>query len=564
MTGPPRMETVLGGTRPTNPGYPTSAVGQVPRRKSGHRRGPALLFALLLLALCASPSAQTPRPLIDAVNRGDHAAVRTLLRDKTLVNQPAADGTTALHFAVQANDAELVKILLAAGANVKTANRYGLRPLTLAAENGSEPVVSLLLKAGADPNTVTDAGEPVLMTAARTGSVDAITRLIAAGADVNARERWFGETALMWAAGENHAAAVQALVRAGADINARSRVIDAPVLEFPRSGGPNSPFPRGGWTALMFAARQGAIDAARALADLGANLNLAALPQTDVPLKPEEMRSADNGVGTSALVFAIINVHYDLAAVLLEKGANPNVLDLAGMGALYAAADMNSLQWVQGRPAPILNDKLDGVDIVRLLLQKGADPNARLKTRPLKRHHDAGSTLNLGEGTTPLMRAARTGDVAVLKALLDGGANPFLTLTDGTNALLLAAGQGYGGVRGDGIRIVVPTPEDAAGSVQLLLDRGVDIDSFNTAGNTALHAAINRGDAVVKVLASRHARLIKNKAGVTPLDLASGGGAGRGGRAGAGRGGGGRGGAAPRESTLAILRQYYPEAGKPN
>jgi ankyrin repeat protein len=361
----------------------------------------------------------------------------------------------------------------------------------------------------------------------------------------------------MWAASENHADAVRALVEAGAEIDARSRVIDAPVLEFPRSGGPNSPFPRGGWTALMFAARQGAVDAARTLADLGANLNLAALPQTDVPLKDDEMRSADNGVGTTALVFAIINVHYDLAAVLLEKGANPNVLDLAGMGALYATVDMNSLQWVQGRPAPILRDRLDGVDLVRLLIQKGADVNARLRTRPLKRHHDAGSTMNFGEGTTPLMRAARTGDVPVIEALLAGGANPFLTLPDGSNALLLAAGQGYGGVRGDGIRIVVPTQEDAARAVQLLLDRGVDIDSFNTAGNTALHAAINRGDAVVKVLASRQARLIKNKAGVTPLDLASGAG-GRGGRGGAGRGGG-RGGPV-RESTLAILRQYYPEA----
>jgi ankyrin repeat protein len=412
---------------------------------------------LLLTALCATPSAQSSRPLVDAVKRGDHAAVKSLLRNRTVANQAEPDGTTALHFAVQANDTELMRLLIAAGADVKASNRYGVRPVTLAATNGSEPAVSLLLKAGADPNTLTDAGEPVIMTAARTGKVDALKRLIAAGADVNARERWFGETALMWAAAENHAAAIRALV-----------------------------------------------DAARTLADLGADLNLAALPQTDVPLKPEEMRSADNGIGTTALVFAIINVHYDLAAVLLEKGANPNVLDLAGMGALYAAADMNSLQWVQGRPAPILTDKLDGVDIVRLLLQKGADPNARLKTRPLKRHHDAGSTMNFGEGTTPLMRAARTGDSAVIKALLDGGANPFLTLPDGTNALLLAAGQGYGGVRGDGIRIVVPTPEDAAGSVQLLLDRGVHVDSYNTAGNTALHAAVNRGDAVVSV--RRHGR----------------------------------------------------------
>lgn len=515
---------------------------------------PVLFLAVLAMLIAgALPGAQSPRPLVDAVKRGDHAAVKALLRNKTLANQAEADGTTALHFAVQANDTELARMLIGAGADVTASNRYGLRPLTLAATNGSEPVIALLLKAGADPNTVTDAGEPVVMTAARTGNVDALKRLIDAGADVNLRERWFGETALMWAAAENHAAAVRTLVDAGAFIDARSRVIDAPVLEFPRSGGPNSPFPRGGWTALMFAARQGALDGARALADLGANLDVAALPQTDVPLKPEEMHSADKGIGTTALVFAIINVHYDLAAMLLENGANPNVVDLAGMGALYAATDMNSLQWVQGRPAPILTDTLDGVDIVRLLLQKGADPNARLKTRPLKRHHDAGSTMNFGEGTTPLMRAARTGDTAVIKALLDGGANPFLALPDGTNALLLAAGQGYGGVRGDGIRIVVPTPEDAAGSVQLLLDRGVDVDSFNTAGNTALHAAVNRGDAVVRVLASRKARLIKNKAGVTPLEVAQGAG---------GRGGRGRGGAPPRprESTLAIFQQYYPDA----
>ena len=495
-------------------------------------------------------------PLIDAVKRGDHAAARALLRNKTIVNQPEPDGTTALHHAVLADDAQMVSMLIGAGADVKAANRYGLRPLTLAATNGSQPVIARLLEAGADPNTVTDAGEPVIMTAARTGRVEAIRRLIAAGADVNAREKWFGETAVMWAAAENHAAAIRALVDAGADVNARSRVLEAPVLEFPRSGGPNSPFPRGGWTALMFAARQGAIDAARTLADLGAHLDLVALPQTDVPLKSDDLTSADRGVGTSALVFAIINVHYDLAAVLLEKGANPNVLDLAGMGALYAAVDMNSLQWVQGRPAPILTDTADGVDVVRLLLRKGADPNARLKTRPLKRHHDAGSTLNFGEGTTPLMRAARTGDVAVMQALLDGGADPFIAQPDGTNALLLAAGQGYGGVRGDGIRIVVPSAENAAESVRLLLDRGVDIDSFTTAGNTALHAAINRGDAVVRVLASRGARLIRNKAGATPLDLASGVGGGRGGR---GRGGGPR-----RESTLAILKQYYPDAAKTN
>ena len=381
------------------------------------------------------------------------------------------------------------------------------------------------------------------MTAARTGNVEAVRALVARGADVNARERWFGETALMWAAAENHADVVRLLVEAGADVRARSTVLNAPVLEFPRSGGPNSPFPRGGWSAVMFAARDGAFDAAAALADLGADLNATALPQTDVPMKPEEIEAAvANNVGTTALVFAIINSHYDLAAMLLEKGADPNVADLAGMAALYAAVDMNSLQWVQGRPAPILRDELDAVDLVERLLKRGANPNARLKRGPLKRHHDAGSTMNFGDGATPLFRAARTNDVAVMKLLLDGGADPFATLPDRTTTLMTAAGLGYNGLRGEGIRIVVPTPDGAVEALRLLLDRGVDVNAFNTAGNTALHGAVARGDAVVKLLIDRGATLLKNKAGFTPLDLARGAG-GRGGRGGV-----------VRESTAALLR----------
>jgi ankyrin repeat protein len=509
----------------------------------------ALLILLLTTGLLA---ADGDTPLIDAVKRGDHNAVRAQLRGNPDVNAASVDGTTALHWAVQADDIELVTMLLRAGANPGAVNRYGLPPLTLAAMNGSAKVIDALLSAGADPNTSTAEGEPVIMTAARTGTADALKALIARGADVNAREQWFGETAVMWAAAQNHAGAIRVLAEAGADLNARSTVLDAPVLEFPRSGGPNSPLPRGGWTALMFAARDGAVDAARTLADLGADLNATALPQTDVPLKPEEIAAAQaENIGTTALVYAIINVHYDLAAMLLEKGADPNVVDGAGMGALYAAVDMNSLQWVQGRPAPILSDELDGVDLVKRLLAKGANPNARLTGKPLKRHHDAGSTMNFGEGTTPLIRAARTNDVAVMKALLDGGADPFITLPDRTSALMIAAGQGYGGIRGDGIRIVVPTPESAIEALTLLLDRGLDVDAFNNTGNTALHAAVGRGDAVVKFLASRGATLdLKNKAGFTPLDVALGKAGGR----------GGRGSGVVRESTAALLRQLM-EAG---
>jgi ankyrin repeat protein len=507
------------------------------------------LIAALAVSIGVGLSATEAVPtIVDAARRGDIEAVRSMLRTRADVNRAEADGTTALHWAVRGNNLELVTVLLNAGANAKAANRYGLQPLTLAAENGSAAAVDALLKAGADPNTATAAGEPVLMTAARSGKVETVQRLLQGGASVNAREAWFGETAIMWAAAENHADVVRALAAAGGDVNARSTVLDAPVLEFPRSGGPNSPFPRGGWTALMFAARQGAIDAARALVDLKADLNATALPQTDIPLKPDDLAAAARDVGTTALVFAIINAHFDLAAMLLERGADPNVADIAGMGALYAAVDMNSLQWVQGRPAPILTDRLDGIDLVRLLLARGANPNARLTRAPLKRHHDAGSTMNFNEGTTPLMRAARTNDVPVMRALLEAGADPFLTLPDGTTTLMIAAGQGYGGLRGDGIRIVVPTEAGAVEAVTLLLDRGVDVNAVSATGNTALHGAVGRGDSVVRLLASRGAALLPNNAGFTPLDLALGAG-GRGGRGGV-----------VRESTAAVLRELYPGA----
>ena len=505
---------------------------------------------ILVLLAMAGLSAAGPAPsIVEAVKSGDRDAVRALLRAKADVNKPEPDGTTALHYAVRADALDLVTMLVRAGANVKAANRYGIQPITLAATNGGAKVLGALIEAGADPNTRTAAGEPVLMTAARTGSAEAVQALLSRGADVKAREQWFGETALMWAASQNHTAVVKALVAAGAEVNARSTVLEAPVLEFPRSGGPNSPFPRGGWTALMFAARDGAIEAAVALADAKADLNVVALPETDIPLKGDELASADRGIGTSALVFAIINSHFDLAAGLLDRGADPNVADLSGMAALYAAVDMNSVQWTQGRPAPIFTDRLDAVDLAKQLLQKGANPNARLKRSPLKRHHDAGTTLNFGEGATPLMRAARTNDVATMKVLLDGGADPFLTLPDRTTTLMIASGLGYGGLRGEAIRIVVPTAEGAVEAATLLLERGVDVNAFNAAGQTALHGAVGRGEPVVELLVARGATLFKNKAGFTPLDVALG----QGGR-------GGRGGVV-REGAAAILRKLAPDGG---
>jgi len=479
-------------------------------------------WAVVLVLSAGLSSAETRNPLIDAVKNGSREAVRTLIKDRSLVNAPAADGATALHWAVRADDVEIVRTLLGAGANVRAADRYGITPIFLAAENGSASMIDLLLQAGADPNATLPEGETVLMRAARTGRPEALRALIARGADVHARQERFGETALMWAAAQNNAAAVRVLAEAGADLNATSDVLKFPEFKFITSGMVTTALPRGGWTALMYAARQGSIEAAEALADAGADLN-----RTD----PE---------GGTALILAIINAHFDLAAALLRKGADPNIADITGMTALYAAVDMNTLGPMLSRPGPKITDKLDAADLAKVLLEHKADPNARLKRPILGRHHDSGDA-SLGEGTTPLMRAAKTVDVRVMRLLLEGGADPTLTQRDYTTPLMIALGGSRGG------------PAAAEGTIiealQLFLDYGADVDAFNANGQTAVHLAAQRGaDSVVKFLAERGAKLdMKNKQGRTPLDLALGvGGGGRGGPAGP---------AGARESTAVLLKQ---------
>ena len=520
------------------------------------RASVAWLFLLAAGLQAAGPGGS---PLIDAVKSGDHAAMRRLLAQKADVNAAEADGTTALHWAVRADDRTAVTLLLKAGAKPGTPNRYGVSPMRLAAINGSVALLEALVEAGASVDATNAEGETTLMTAARAGSVDAVRFLARRGANVNAREDWFGETALMWAAAENHADVVKALVALGAELNARSTAKEPPVLEFPQSGGPNMPFPRGGWTPLMYAAREGAIDAARALVEAGADMNAVALPQTDVRLTPDVRKNAEK-VGTTAMVYAIINAHFDLAAMLAEKGADPNIEDTSGMAALYAAVEWNTLQWVQSRPAPIFRDTLDGAGLVKVLLKHGANPNATLKATPIKISLDPGATLNFGRGTTPLMRAARTNDVDSIRNLIAGGADPNATMPDGTTVLLLAAGQGLGAPRGDGPRIRVPTEATAVEAVRALLDGGAKINATNNQGATALHVAVNRGEHLVKLLAERGADLnAKNKQGQTALDVATGtgGGGGFGGRRGGG-GGGGFPAAAPnpaRERSAALLRQ---------
>jgi ankyrin repeat protein len=443
--------------------------------------------------------------LVDAVKTGNRDAARVLLNERTDVNASEADGTTALHWAVRHDDLDTVRRLLRAGADATVSNRYGITPLGLAATNGSATMIEALIRAGADPNAALPEGETPLMMAARTGRPEALKALLAHGADVHARESWFGENALMWAAGENHAAAVRTLIDGGANVDARSAVLTIPEwwLKPPFALFPVE-FPRGGWTPLMYAARQGALDATRALADLRANLD------------------ATDPDGVTAVVLAIINAHYDVAALLLEKGADPNLADASGMAALYAAVDMRSMPFVLARPEARPSGELDHLDIVKRLIAHGADVNAPLKAPLLMRQHLEGDP-GLGAGTTPFMRAAKAGDVVVMRLLAEHGADHALTQQNRSTALMIAAGLGWreGGnstPRGDR-----GTEEGAIEAIRLCLALGADINAVNDSGDTALHAAVaGRGSAaIIRFLVASGAKLdAKNNQGRTPLDVA--------------------------------------------
>jgi ankyrin repeat protein len=479
-------------------------------------------------------------PLLDAAERGDRAAVMRLLTSKGVnVNTPGPDGTTAIMYAAANDDLELVRALIKAGADAKAKNQFGTTAITEAAIIGSAPIIEALLKAGADPNTKNPEGETPLMAVARSGKVEAAKRLLEAGADVNAKESFGGQTALMWAAAQSQPEMVKLLASKGADLNARGviRQWERKIITEPRPKDMN----KGGFTPLLYAAREGCVECARHLIAAGADPDLE---------DPERI---------TPLTMALLNLHFEFAAFMIKAGADVDKWDLYGRSPIYMAADNSTLPTKGNGAMAVIpsEDSVTALDVARMLLEKGANPNLQLKRRPPYRDvpQDRGGDTILAQGATPLLRAARAGDAPFVDLLLKHGALVDLPSKEGVTPLMAAAGVEFGTrvTRGRN-----RTNEGVLATMTLLLDAGANINArmvtdsprvgeYSASANanaragrggrasqvpsatavphqTALHGAAERGyTAFVKFLVEHGADLeAKDANGRTALDLAKG------------------------------------------
>ena len=486
---------------------------------------------------------------------------------------------TALHWAAMKDDADLAQLLLYAGANARATTRLGAyTPLILAAKNGSARVMAPLLKAGADVNAATSNGATPLMLAAASGSVDAVRILVDHGADVNAKESVRHLTPAMFAAASNRAPVLELLAKRGADVKATSKVTDlaalskdpaalraftqgnpAPPGEPPAAGrsGPASTgrggrgqqtagvdrnyqlnelvMAQGGLTPLLLATREGHMESVRVLLDAGADVN-----------------QVSAGDRTSPLLIATINGHFDLATFLLEKGADPRAAADNNATPLYAALNV---EWapksLYPQPRAQLNQKTTHLDLMKALLEKGADPNLRLN----KKVWYSGYSFDLSgvdeSGATPFWRAAYASDVDAMKLLVAYGADPNIRTKrmagraragdvdrevkdvsglppvpvggPAVTPLQAAAGVGYGeGFAANSHRFA---PSGMMAAVKYLIDElHVDVNAFDHEGNTALHHAAARGDVeMIEYLVANGANVhAVSREGRTTADMANG------------------------------------------
>lgn len=478
------------------------------------------LLASLILAAAGSArlfAAADDFRILEATERGDRAAVKALVAAKADVNAARPDGATPLAWAVHFDDVESVELLIKSGANVNAANDYGVTPLALACTNRNAAMVAVLLKAGANPNVANWTGETPLMTCSATGTVEGVKALLAKGADTAVAEKKKGQTALMWAVAEKHPDVVKALIAGGANVNARSRVIPNPEPYQIQSsnifGGSYEPgvyFPKtsGGFTPLLFAAQQGDVESAQLLVAAGAKVDDAS-PEDGTPL-----------------VVAAHSGREKLALFLLDKGANPKATDAFGITALHYAlyGGMRAIMGMPRRETDRFGWLRDNQpELVKALLLKGADPNARIgKNFPTYDYAPIARSIGNDHpqlsmvGVTPYMLAAAAGDVSLMRTLVEGRGDPKMTTPEKISGMMVAAG--FGAERN------MRSEEKALEALKLAVDLGGDVNEAKEDGRTALHAAAYLGwNSVVEFLVSKGANMeAKDMYGQTPLTVAMG------------------------------------------
>jgi len=506
---------------------------------------------VLALVLMSANAALAQSELADAAMRSDGAEVRRLLQAGLEVNASQADGATALHWAAYHGDTALARLLLEAGADTAVANRNGSTPMWLAANQGDAAMLQTLLEGGASANEELPLGRRPLMLAARSGVVAAVQVLLDQGAEPNASETQRGTNALMQAADQGHAEVIALLVANGADVAA----VSAPVFrdgrtaalgqsEDPRKavrrqvisvmcdlntddvgklrelatlGGANALEPDadpasltlegicqkwggGGFfsslnpnqggervpdggelTALVYAARAGSIEAARVLLDAGADVN-----QT-------------TRYGWSPLLAATQNQNYQMGRFLIERGADVNLANKGAWTPLYLATDNRN---IEGGDYPTRSPDMDSLEYIKLLLDKGADPNARMIESSETRTVFTNQWLD-EEGATAFLRASQSGDIVLMRLLLEYGADPHIYTELGVTPLAVAAGIGWvEGVTQEW------SAEQTIEAVKLLLELGIDPNYQADTGRVALHGAAHKGATeVVKILVAAGANM---------------------------------------------------------